>query len=457
MVSAKNTQSILAVCINEVSSATVQEGKLLLCNCEELNKLTVNFHTDKSLLDNNDEPIINYAVNSKIAYRQVVQWFGPHFKDYNQAHTMIIDHKILSSITSGAQIQKKKWIMEASNLSLLTSYSCYSCLLLSSCVPSSFLAFIISFAARRGLQLKSMCKLCISLEDQYAWKIITERNSKALCSNDEEKQTLLIFYGSSCSFRLLGLVKKLCRILMKPTTGESLQLLCNDKLIKYKESHNRDEGFYLLARSTKHLVLALVFNDHINDLLKASELIPDEFSFNFGDVVAKARMNTYTPEINYIAVVIYGTTLIRNMSTFFRIVFGDLFFDCINAWRRISQSSTVSFLYAPPLELLGFKYISQMSVTQVADFVLHEPFSTKWEKDARKMIGKEANLVILRAVDKREIMRLKEKMEDFLLALKADREVSDVILHSDIEYVMQLMGKYFYPHELHGDNLPKKL
>ncbi|XP_047131075.1 uncharacterized protein LOC101236927 isoform X1 [Hydra vulgaris] len=438
---------MLSICINEVSSTTLQKGRMILANCEELKKINFNFHADHFLFNNNEDPIINFPVGSKMAFQLVVQWFGPHYKDHDEAFIAINEYKMVSS-----QIKDKKWSLETSSLSLLATCFSFSCLLVSSSVPTSFLAFIISFSERRGLQLKSMCKLCISLKEQHAWKIIPDLNNKTY-SSVNEKHTLLVFYGRSCSYRLLGIVKKLCNILMKPTTGDSLQLLCTDKFFKYNELRKRCES-YLLSHSTNDMIVPLYFNEHTDALLKTSELLPNPSSLvDFGDILFKARLNLYTPEVSLIALLVYGTSLVRQMSVFFRIVFGDLFFDCINAWRQASQCSSMKVLYAPTLEWLGLKYISKLSAIQVNDFIIYEPFSTKWKTETTKMIGKEANLVIFRAVDKREVTRLMAKLEDFMIELKSDKNHSDIILHSDAEYVTQIMYKYFNDHEIYGDSL----
>ncbi|XP_065643662.1 uncharacterized protein LOC101236927 isoform X4 [Hydra vulgaris] len=438
---------MLSICINEVSSTTLQDGQIILANCEELKKINFNFHADHFQFNNNEDPIINFPVGSKMAFQFVVQWFGPHYKDHDEAYLAIKEYKMVSS-----QIKDKKWSLETSSLSLLATCFSLSCLLVSSSVPTSFLAFIISFSERRGLQLKSICKLCISLKEQHAWKIIPDLNNKTY-SSINEKHNLLVFYGRSCSYRLLGVVKKLCNILMKPTTGESLQLLCTDKFFKYNELSKRCKS-YLLSHSTNDMIVPLYFNEHIDTLLKTSELLPNPSSLvDFGDIVFKARLNLYTPELSLIALLVYGTSLVRQMSVFFRIVFGDLFFDCINAWRQASQSSSMKVLYAPTLEWLGLKYISKLSATQVNDFIIYEPFSTKWKTETTKMIGKEANLMVFRAVDKREVTRLIAKLEDFMIESKSDNNHSNIILHSDAEYVTQIMYKYFHDREIYGDSL----
>ena len=452
-------QPVLAIGIHAFKASAVEEGKLLLSDCEELKELAISFH-DVDKVSVLQDPILKYTINAKRSRRQVIQWFGPHYRDVEEIRAALTEHK--SNLISANTVLKKKWTVdsETSQLSLLTNYPSYSILLLSPVVPSSILSMVISFAAKRGLHLKSICKRTVPSNQLHAMGFSEIQAKSFGYSVDDVKKTaghgrvlgsftLLLFYGNSAVIRLLGLIEKLTYILNNPVTGETLQSWFNDKLIKFKVSHNHAANAIVNCQQEDYF-MALHFNEHTADLLSTSCAVPAQYiAEDIFPYIHETRLHLLKPELNLVAFIIYGNELLNNLPIVFKVLFGDFVHADLNTWRQ----SSAQLQYQPAVGLLGVKYMSKMSRHQASYLVPHEPFSSQWKKSTIEMTGINTVMLILRAIDTRVVNQLTTKMSNYLMSARVDTATSNVITHTDVEYVSRLMFLYFHPSELHADEL----
>ena len=454
----------LSICINEFNAATANEGKLLLSDCEELKELAISFNTQENIsVIMNGSPLLKYTINPQRSHRQVVQWFGPRYKDASELKNMLTELKSASKVSNNKN-DKKKWAVGSCQcrLSLLNSFFSSAVLFITALVPSAFISFVISIALKKGLKLKMVYKTCCSLSQLG----LPEDKGDVFCYSDNDKRKgavtnrcmvsciLLLFSGRSAALRLLGLICKLTEILNNPLTGETLAPWMVDNMIKFNPSHNTSDNSCKLNSIPKEYFGVLHFNDHIKDLLSTSfkplkqHIVEDLYA-----ILSKVQINFCKPEINLMALLIYGDEILKEVPTILRIIFSDCTYGCLNSWRQSVRCRPFAVKYQPPIEFLGAKYINSVSKLQASNLVLHEHFNAQWETELTELHGSNAVLIMLKAIDKRTVNQINETISKYILSSKFDRTTSNYIAHIDTEYVFRLMFHFFEPNELHGDQL----
>lgn len=451
----------LSICINEFKAATADEGKLLLSDCEELKELAISFNNtqDNISVIMNGSPLLKYTINPQRSHRQVVQWFGPNYKDVTDLKNTLTELKSNNKVSKNKN-DKQKWALGSCNcqLSLLNSYMSSAVLFISALVPSAFISFVISIALKKGLQLKMVYKTCCSVsqlgfpEDKGDFFFYTDNDKrKGLVANRcMVSCILLLFNGKSAALRLLGLICKLTEILNNPLTGETLAPWMVDKMIKFPPSHNTNDNSAKLNSVPKEYFGVLQFNDHIKELLSTSfkppkpHLVEDLYP-----ILSKVRINQSRPEINVMALLLYGEEILQDVPTILRTIFSDTAYSCLNSWRQSVRCRPFAIKYQPAIEFLGTKYINSITKLQACNLI-NQDYN---EKEIYKLVGKKAVLVMLKAIDKRTFTHINESISKYTLSSKLELSKSNYITHTDTEYVFRLMFHFFEPIELHGDQL----
>ncbi|XP_057301076.1 uncharacterized protein LOC130635679 isoform X2 [Hydractinia symbiolongicarpus] len=459
----KSECPVLCISINEFHSTTIEEGKLLLSDCEQLRDLAISFNSlNKISLLENSSTLLNYAINKTYSQQELVRWFGPHYSQTQFPEALETLKSNVKSVTN--KTQKKKWT-DASNfpqLSQLVHFPSYAVLLMSSIVPSAFISLIVSFADKKGLVLTAMSKHTAEFSQLRAFGLNDDQITRFRYPKDNPKEevinfqatgsfTAFLFYGNSALFRVLGLITKLTYILNNHVTGETLNSWLKDNSFTYPPSHNVNVcSTRNLDKAKEDYFAAFNLNDTTEEIFTSTKLTPSHQKIEgVFQVISTAQLNLHKPEIQLVSLVFYGDEILSHVSTVLKALFGEHIFNNLKAWRPTMAGS--SSLYAPSLQLIGSKFIQSLTKTDVNILSLADFLTPEWNVSQTVMVESKACILVLQAVDAPALNQLQNKLSKFVQSLRINLANSNVLVHTDLEHVCRIMFYFFHCNELHAD------
>jgi len=457
----KEFNPILCIGINEVDAANVEEGKILLSDCEQLKKIAISFQNiDSEVISVTNEPIIKYSLNKNRSFRKIVQWFGPNFQSIDHLKSFVTDCKPTSKITNTNGKNSKRTKPQAAitevninSVPLITTSPTYGVLFVSVALRSTFLAFIISLAGKKGLQLKSFIRTSF-LSNQLRSLGMSELQIDTLrhCQRLSQNNLLcgfnvLLFHGNSAIQRLHGLIDKLTFVMNNHVTGETINKWTSDKIFHIKEkSHNSNSNQQLkrmCAPQDYFAVLNII--ESTQDLFKTT----NNYSFNSFSVnkfLSDVSLNRRNPSLNLICFVLCGEDAIRTIPNLLKLINAEHIIPCLNSSQKIFTN--INKIYESIVELLGIKYLTRINKQQV------ESLTSNDESDSplhNEIINKNVALLIFKAIDEKVISSLKVMISDYFKQEKLDSKY--LLSHTDESYIQQLIFQYFDINEIFVDNV----
>lgn len=454
---------VLCISINEFHSTTIEEGKLLLSDCEQLRDLAISFNSlNKISLLENSSTLLNYAINKTYSQQELVRWFGPHYSQAQFPEALETLKSNVKSVTN--KNQKKKWT-DASNfsqLSQLVHFPSYAVLLMSSIVPSAFISLVVSFADKKGLVLNAMSKHTAAFSQLRAFGLNDDQIARFRYPKDNPKKevinfqatgsfTAFLFYGNSALFRVLGLITKLTYILNNHVTGETLNSWLKDNSLTFPPSHNLNVcSTRKLDKAKEDYFAAFNLNDTTEEIFTSTKTTQSHQKVEgVFQVISTAQLNLHKPEIQLVSLVFYGDEVMSHVPTVLKALFGEHIFNNLKAWRPTMAGS--SSLYVPSLQLIGSKFIQSLTATDVNILSLADFLTPEWNVSQTVMVESKACILVLKAVDARDVNQLQNKLSKFVQSLRINLANSNVLVHTDLEHVCRLMFYFFHCNELHAD------
>ena len=446
---------MLAICIQDYRVSSSEQGHLLFnSRTPELKDLNISFQSAEDEPRPCNKPLLRYTLNSNRAFKQVVQWFGPHFTDLQELKEHVEKLKTEMKNNTTNNNKKKKW--GGADSPLKVAYACnftnHAAVLVSSLVPSWFLPHVISSSKRKGITLQSISKNSVAVETLKAvgipesvveyyghspssWKKAS-RKSKEVGS-----YTYLVFKGNSCVPRLNALMNNFVTYLNRGESESSLhQTFDNAQTLRALQQRKRGGSTTLRRRFDDKL------NDntldksecftvlHMND--KTSQLSPSYppvSRSDLHDLRSEIAATCKIPNVSLAAIVIYGDELQAQFSNLFRL----LFFGGPNGLLIDS--------------LIGVKLIENLSSEDIQELSPNECGTPNYATNSKHLLNQSALLLVVKTLDFLCTSKLRTTIDNFLNTQKTGKDVNGILMHSDAMHIINLMFTFFHPSELRHD------
>lgn len=461
-----------------MNAAKVNEGKSLLSEFFDTCDMSVKFNETSEKAHLNSKSTINYTVNSTRAQKEVSQWFGPHFYDLPELEILVKEHQTLLQQNSGLKNLKRNieicTLQTDTHCALVSHFTSFVFLLVSSHVPSSVVALIVSAGEKRGLYTRMLRRLSgnstrlsslgLSSSQAPLFGVTTNNEQDNVLSEEEAVGgfTLILFHGNSAALKLLGLSTKISAILTTDGTDESMTQWLSDSSLIFQASKNSNRSGTShdnMPTIKRHGTIPqgdyfclLYLNDRTIELIIDSTRLPPVFQAHaiYSKVFHSTGDLSTTPEKNMMAVVLRGKYVVDLFPALINRLIGSHWFDCIQCWKNSSMDSEAASLYRPYVELLGVKYFPNIS--NCFSFILAESLSkSQWSETLNnKKLDESGLLFVLRYLDKNNF----RKVQKILMEFKSDLLASqcDIHLYQETSFILMLMMTCFYPHELQVDS-----
>jgi len=436
-------RSVLAICIQDNKVASSEQAHLLFSSTnEQLKDVTLSFQSAED--DRHTPlttPLLRYTLNTSRAFRQVVQWFGPHFQDLQELKDFVADWKVEIK-SSTANNKKKKWGVESqSKLDFLCNSPSHAVVLVSSIVPSWFLPHIVCNAKRKAISLESVSKNTVPIEILQAlgihdnaeyfahslptWKKTTRTNK------GNGSYIFLVFKGNSAVVRLNSMMDNFTTYLNKGEShAASHQTFHNSNQIrtllrKHSEGHNVVNFQKACCFSVLHLT------ERTLQLHARYQSIP---RLQLHDLRSQINDTCKVPNnVSLAALLVYGKDILMQISSLLRLIF-------------FGQSELLSE------SLIGVKMLKDLSWNDVQELSTEDSSTTRLKNNMNNLVNSDALLIVIKTVDFLCTSKLRTAITNFLNSSKTNKESNGVFFHSDALYILNVMLLYFHPNELHHDN-----
>uniref|UniRef100_A0A7M5U3L8 Uncharacterized protein n=1 Tax=Clytia hemisphaerica TaxID=252671 RepID=A0A7M5U3L8_9CNID len=451
-----NVRAVLAICIQDYRVSSSEQGHLLFnSRTPELKDLTISFQSAEDEQRPSNKPLLRYTLNSNRAFKQVVQWFGPHFTDLQDLKEHVEKLKTDMKKNTTNNNKKKKW--GGADNPLKIAYACnftnHAVVLVSSLVPSWFLPHVISNSKRKGITLQSISKNSVTIETlqavgipesvvEYYGHSPTSWKKASRKAKEVGSYTYLVFKGNSCVPRLNALMNNFVNYLQKGESESSLhQTFDNAQALRVLQQRKRGGSTTLRRRFDDKLTdntldksecfTVLQMNDKTSQL---SPSYPTVQRSDLHDLRSEIATTCKIPNVSLAAIVVYGEELQAQFSNLFRLL-------CFGGPNGLLVDS-----------LIGVKLIENLSTEDVQELSPDECGTTNYANNSKHLLNRSALLLIVKTLDFLCTSKLRTTIDNFLnTSAKGRKESNGISMHSDAMHIINLMFAFFHPSELRHD------
>lgn len=390
--------------------------------------------------------------SSSVSNKELIQWFGPKFKDLNELKDLASG--MTPNMKNSSVSKKKKWSAEISRLSFLCSSPSYVVLLVSSSVPSWAIPCIIAASKQTGVTLKNICRNTVSAEQLCGFGIFEGNSEHFGLSHLEWKKTVrnnkevgsftyLLLHGNSALIKLKNITENVTDLLNKTTVTDSQVMQCFEKIPNLSSLLKKRKSQVGSKLTSKDYFAVLRLNDQSVKFYAAYKDVPNAGVLDFYEKIVQYCHSI--PAINLAFLVIYGEDLLAQLQKILEVCFlGSAVFS--NQPEKSNARKTLLMQ-----SLIGIKHLKSLQRHQAHDLINEDINSKQWKQMVSCLESQPAVIVLLKAEDERCLRELKDSLSSYVFSAKVDVYKNNIIVHSDSAYVFYLMLQYFHPYELRND------
>ena len=466
-----NAKAVLAICIKNYKVTSSEQGHLLFnTKMPELKDLTISFRPEEDTTNQPQSataPMLRYVLNKSRALKQIVQWFGPHFRDLAELKDRVQQVKSeLQMKNSNSQAnfmgKKKKWGAAtdgAWKVSYACTFSSQAVVLVSSLVPSWFIPHVVNGAKQKGLGLRCICKNTVRVETLEGLGLTNSAECYGFVSTNRRKTTAtkkwketgsffyLLFEGNSAPLKLNSMVEHFTNYLNTQESTSSLHQTFDSKtlrnLFKKQQSSIVNSSIGMSVNRRHHTFdrngcfTVLHSNEQTTSQLCPSYPLVSKLDLH--ELRSQIKATCKTPNVSLAAIVVHGRQLQAQFGALLRSIF----------FTPKDESLLVE-------SLVGIKLMDNLTVHEIRELSPDEANTERYKNTERIMLGDGESdsttvLLILKTEDFLCTSKLKTIITNFMNTSKVDKTCNDILFHSDASYILDLMFMYFHPNELHHD------
>ena len=457
------SKAVLAICI--MNTVTTSEQARLLFNTT-ITEVPVSFQPpseDKRHQTKSTAPAVNCLLNESLAYKHIVQWFGPHFQDMAELkeHVQQVKSELLQNSNSQTLTKKKKWGTASDGVwkvSYACTFSSHAVVLVSSLVPSWFIPHVVSSAKLKGMDLRCICKNTVRVEvleglgitqSAECYGFVSSNRRKTTTASKKWKETgsffYLLFKGHSAALKLNALVEHFTNYLNTQESTSPVHQTFDSQTLRTLLKKQQQFSF---ANNRLHHTFdrngcftVLHSNEQTTSQLRPSYPAVPKLELN--DLRSQITATCKTPNVSLAAIVVHGRQLQSQFGNLLRSIF-------FTPNELLIES------------LVGIKLMHGLTEHDIRELSPDEVNTHRYKNTKRIMLSDEGGdptlLIVLKTVDFLCTSKLKTVITNFTNSSKVDKACNEILFHSDAMYILNLMFIYFHPNELHHDiKVPNKL